>query len=177
MKPVAAVPRKRARWSGRIAPLAAFVARLFVCWAAGFLLLAFVPVVEQAAIGATVANLNMSLGWVIPDLAHAGNQFSTAGASIQIVGECTSLTPTILLCGAIVAFPASVGFKVAGLVAGSSILWIFNIVRVGVLLLVLAHRPAVFDLVHIFLWQSVTILLVVGLFALWVRFSVSKAPA
>ena len=168
--------RRRARERAGNAPPWQFVARLAGCWAAGFLLVAFVPAVDRVVNEATAACVPVTVGGLFPDLVRSGALLSGAGPTIRIVPECTSLTPTILLCGAIAAYPGAVALKLAGFVAASAILWIFNLGRIAVLLVVLDRWPAHFDFIHVYLWQSVSFLVVAGLFMLWLRLLETRTP-
>lgn len=96
-----------------------------------------------------------------------GSIFSVGATSVEIVPECTALAPTLLMMGGMLTFPASLRSKVIGIVLGSVGLWLYNLLRVYLLMFVLRHAPAHFDIVHVFLWQSLTILAVVAVFFTW----------
>ncbi len=149
--------------------LVGFVLRVLGLWATAALVIVLVPGVELWIIHATVASLAVLLPAVVPGVGLMGNEFHLGTASIQIVSDCTTLMPSALLIGAIVAYPARVVPKLAGLFAGLLLLWGFNAVRILVLLLVLVRYPAAFDLVHIYVWQTLTIAVVAAVFAVWVR--------
>jgi exosortase/archaeosortase family protein len=151
------------------APLGFFVLRLFGCWCAGFLIMTFIPGLERMAIGATVGSLVPSLRLVLPGVQRIGDQVAALGVSFQIASDCTPLVPVMLLWGAIAAISAPVSTKLIGLVAGLVILWVYNMVRIALLIVVLARFSPLFDLVHVYLWQTTTILVIVGVFALWLR--------
>ena len=146
-----------------------FVLRVLGLWAAAALVIVLVPGVERGVIHATVASLAILLPAAVHGVRVMGDEFRLGTASIQIVSDCTTLMPSALLIGAIVAYPAGVVPKLAGLFAGLLLLWGFNALRVLVLLLVLVRYPAAFDLVHIYVWQTLTIAVVAAVFAFWVR--------
>jgi exosortase/archaeosortase family protein len=113
----------------------------------------------------------------MPHVAHQGDYVQAAGSSLQIISECTPLVPAVLLCGAIAAFPAAARLRALGVAAGLVLLWIYNVLRIVVLVAVLAYKPAIFDLIHVYLWQSVTIVLVAVLFAAWLRMTEANSTA
>jgi hypothetical protein len=43
------------------------------------------------------------------------------------------------------------------------------VARILALIPVLAHRPQLFEFIHVYLWQTVTLLVVFALFLLWLR--------
>lgn len=148
-----------------------FVLRLAGVWLLGYLVVAFVPALEDAAIRATLATLVPALRLLLGRVLLVGDSVMAAGASVRIVSECTPLVPGLLLFGAIAVYPASVTRKFVGCVSGGILLWAYNVLRIAALLVVLARYPSFFDLVHVYLWQSVTLLLIAGLFLAWLRWT------
>jgi exosortase/archaeosortase family protein len=82
--------------------------------------------------------------------------------------------PTAALWIAIAAFPAPWRWKVGGLLAGAGLLWLYNMARILALVPVLAYRPQIFDFIHVYLWQTVTLLVVFALFLLWLKLQQPK---
>ncbi len=50
------------------------------------------------------------------------------------------------------------------------LLWLYNLGRILTTVVVLKNRPEWFEFVHVYLWQTVTVIAVFGLFVLWLRF-------
>jgi exosortase/archaeosortase family protein len=146
-------------------------------WASGAILFAVFPAIDRWAIRQTVGGLSFVLHILARRIAVSGNGFSLEGASVQIVSECTTLLPSLLLAGAIIAYPANTHRKLLGLTAGLALLWMFNAVRIIVLLIILARYPSVFDLIHIYLWQTLTMAVIAGIFGLWLGTGTSRATA
>ena len=147
----------------------AFAVRAAGLWLIGAVCVTFVPGVERAAIAGTVASLAALLAAVHAHPSLAGAQLAAGGNVFRIVSECTTLLPTVLLGGAILAWPAPIHARAVGSLACCAVLWLFNLVRIGVLMWVLEHWPRAFDFVHVYLWQTASLAVVVGLFAGWVR--------
>jgi exosortase/archaeosortase family protein len=146
-------------------------------WCLGFLIVALVPSVERVAIRGTLATLLPVLRAAFADVRQVVNQVSANGVTLEIVSDCTPLVGIVLLSGAILAYPSSAPLKLVGLAAGWAVLWIYDIARITALIVVLARWPGAFDLTHIYLWQTCTIAVVVGLFLLWTRLVSRGAPA
>jgi len=51
-----------------------------------------------------------------------------------------------------------------------AVLWGFNLLRIGALIAIIAWAPKTFDFVHMYLWQTATLLVVLLLFLVWLRF-------
>jgi exosortase/archaeosortase family protein len=98
-----------------------------------------------------------------------GDTFEWAGARVRIVAECTSLSATTLYLGAILAYSRGLAITFLGALAGAVVLWIYNLLRIGALVLVLHRWPQWFDVVHVYLWQSVSLVVVLSCFLAWVR--------
>ena len=81
---------------------------------------------------------------------------------------CDSIYPTAMLWSAMLAFSAPWRLKLLGLVIGAILLYSLNVLRVVCLHYVGAYFPSFFDMVHIYAWQSLFILLTLAIFLLWV---------
>jgi exosortase/archaeosortase family protein len=98
-----------------------------------------------------------------------GNTFQLGPSRIQIVGECTPLMPTLVLAAAIAAYPTTRRAQVLGILGGGLVIWAFNLFRIGTLMAVIAWWPASFDFIHMYLWQTISLLVVLLVFLLWLR--------
>lgn len=87
--------------------------------------------------------------------------------NMKIVSECTSITPTMVFIAAILSFPSSLSAKLNGLILGICALFLINLVRVVSLYYVGAHTPGHLEFVHVVVWQTVMVLLAIGLWSLW----------
>lgn len=148
-----------------------FVLRLLLGWAIAIGLLALAPGIERWAVGATVGSVaaTLRLGALHPQI--SGATIMLGDSALIIIPECTPLMPVLLLAIAMIAYPAPARWKLAGIGAGVVALWIFNIVRMLALFATLVWWPSSFKFMHVYLWQSVTLLVVSGLFMAWLRFT------
>jgi len=168
--------RQKGRRAGRNRPresrppgAIAFVLRFVAYWLGSLVLLASVPAIEGWAVQGTVACLAGMLGLVTRSVVVNNATVYAAGVSFNIISDCTPLLPTSLFFSACLAFPAPWRWKAVGLGLGVLVLWLYNLTRVLVLFWVKAHWLAVFDFVHVYLWQTATLIVVFLLFVLWLR--------
>jgi exosortase/archaeosortase family protein len=78
--------------------------------------------------------------------------------------------PFLIFAGVILAFPATWRQRAIGLLLGAATIHAFNTIRIMTLVWVLAWRRPWFDFIHVYLWQTGTILMVFATFALWSSF-------
>lgn len=87
--------------------------------------------------------------------------------AVDVENGCNGIEAIILLVAAIGAFPTGWKQKLIGIVGGFFIVEILNTFRVAMLFWLGEHFRRFFQLFHVAVWQSVIILLTVGLFLLW----------
>jgi exosortase/archaeosortase family protein len=154
---------------GSLRPVVGFLLRFAVLWVTGLVLLALLPAVERAAVRWTVASLE-AVSRVLPVESTFTPPFLyLGGISLEIVPDCTPLLPALAFAAAVTAFPASLYWKLTGLLLGTALLWLFNVVRLFALIAVLAWAPSLASFAHVFFIQTLTLLLICLLFCLWLR--------
>jgi exosortase family protein XrtM len=94
--------------------------------------------------------------------------------AIAIKRGCDAVEPTGLLCGAILAFPGSFRRKLAGMIAGTIILQVLNLVRIVTLFLIGSHLPAFFPTAHLEIWPAVFIIVAIVYFVGWKGWALEK---
>ena len=170
-------------------PARTFVVRFALLWGALLSAQAFLPSIMTGAIAGTVASAvgthkaaknkgknaaaMLRLLGARPEV--LGDTVGVGTATIQIVPECTPVLAFLTLAAAIIAFPGAARHKVLGCAAALPILWVYNLVRILTTLAVLLWAPRLFDVAHSYLWQGITICLLVGLFVAWAGI-VRRAP-
>lgn len=83
------------------------------------------------------------------DIILAGRTLrSTTGSMVTVVEGCDALRIYSVLAAAIIAYDSTIKQKITGIVIGVSMMFLFNIVRISLLLWVDIHFTAVFDLFH-----------------------------
>jgi exosortase/archaeosortase family protein len=93
---------------------------------------------------------------------------SSSMFSFQIVDLCTAVMPMLILTAAILAFPSRIKEKVVGLLVGLLGIFIVNQVRLVSLYYIGAYAPGIFETAHLLVWQSLMILLAIGIWLIWV---------
>ena len=146
-----------------------FVVRLLLGWALAIGLLAWVPGIEHWAVMSTVGSVNGALRLASLDPVVAGTTITLGQAGLRIIPECTPLMPGLLLGIAMIAYPSSLRWKLAGIGAGLGLLWLFNVVRMLALMATLVWWREGFRFLHVYLWQTITLLVVSALFLAWLR--------
>jgi exosortase/archaeosortase family protein len=160
---------RKAPHLGEVRAVLGFLGRFAAGWISTLVLLSFVPGIDRWAVRHTISSLAFFTHLFRVACTASGTTITIAGISIEIVPDCTPLMPTAALWIAIAAFPAPWRFRLAGIAAGALVLWIYNMARILALVPVLAYRPEMFEFVHVYLWQSLTLLVVFALFLLWLR--------
>lgn len=168
-------PRRESTQDDGAAPKAAprplwFVGRFLAGLVVGQVLVAWFPRLESWAIASTLDSLRFVVRWFGLPGGVDGTLFHLGPSQVEIVGECTPLMPVLVLVAAIAAYPASWRLQLLGVAAGAALLWLFNLFRIGSLMAILAWHPKSFDFVHMYLWQTVTLFVVLLIFLYWTRF-------
>jgi exosortase H (IPTLxxWG-CTERM-specific) len=121
--------------------------------------------------------LNEHTAWTLGLLLNAlGITVSTAKASVsdgglafRIIPECTALYMVGLFLCFIAFYPASVRQKTKGLLMGVPVLYLCNLVRLAATFMATRYDRKLFDVVHVYLGQVFTILVVVLSCILWMK--------
>ncbi len=165
------------RRGGPSRALAAFMVRLVVGFVACLWIHARTPQLDRWAVDATVASITAVFGIFRAPLVLMGNTISIGTTSLTIVPDCTPLMPALLATIAILAFPAPWPARLGGVVGAAIALWGYNLIRIAVLFGVMIRWPGAFGFVHVYLWQTVTVVVVVVLFMAWLRLCERILPA
>lgn len=91
------------------------------------------------------------------------------GFAVEMKDGCNAVNVTILFGAAVLAFPARWRMKAWGLLAGSLIIQILNLVRFISLFYLGQYSAAWFDFAHSYLWESLLMLDTLVIFWLWVN--------
>jgi exosortase/archaeosortase family protein len=148
-----------------------------------FLVLAFVLSAAYAYPYAADSPIELGVARYLEGYAHTAgavlglfdSQVHVEGAevlgrySLRIVKDCDAMDVNILLGSAILAFPASLGWRAAGLVSGFLAVFVMNLARICLLYFIGVSAPGVFEFAHRELFPLVLVVLVGGLFVVWAR--------
>jgi exosortase family protein XrtM len=88
-------------------------------------------------------------------------------SSLQIAKGCEGIEGILLIVAAVCAFPAGMRKKAFGLLAGVLFIYALNLTRIVGLWFTLRHKPALFDIMHIYVGQTYIIFFCVLFFMWW----------
>ena len=57
---------------------------------------------------------------------------------------------------------------------GAPLLYLFNVIRIAVLMLVGKYSPQYFDFMHLYFWQATLILMITSVWLLWITQVVNR---
>ncbi len=91
-----------------------------------------------------------------------------SGFGVEMKDGCNGVTVTILLCAAVLAFPASWKMRGLGLLAGGLTIQVLNVVRFISLFYLGQYSTSWFEFAHGYLWETLLMLDTMVVFWLWV---------
>ncbi|HKQ97819.1 MAG TPA: exosortase/archaeosortase family protein [Candidatus Polarisedimenticolia bacterium] len=140
------------------------------------LVLSAAPGIEDFAVRNTVQTMSFVLGVQAPAPGAPWNLLHVGTNDWIIVPDCTPLIPLVAMTVAMISFPSTPGWRLLGIGLGAVVLWLFNVLRLVVLAWVERWMPAAASMVHIYLFQTFTFVLVCALFVLWICLRPSGIP-
>ncbi len=108
-------------------------------------------------------------------IAVSGRALSSPRAALAIERGCDAIHPTLLFLAAVLALPAAWGRKLAGILAGSALLALLNLMRIVTLYYVRADWPKLFDVMHLEVWQATFIGIALALWIIWALWATRAA--
>lgn len=103
------------------------------------------------------------------DSTASGSQLTFGGRAVTIVMECTALQVAMIYSALVLAYPSSIKSKLIGIGLGLPLILLVNIIRLMVICFVLWWKPEYFEMMHIYVWQVVFIVVVVAMAAVWIE--------
>jgi exosortase H (IPTLxxWG-CTERM-specific) len=153
-------------------PAGRFVLLYAVILSVGFFVLALRPVNDHVVNPYTtfVAHESCVVLNLFGEHAHVTGQIlSSARFSVAIFNGCNGLEAILIFASGVLAFPAKWKKKAIGLILGFVTIQVVNAIRVVSLFYIGVYRPSWFSASHVFVWQSLIILLGVVMWVIWVR--------
>ncbi len=98
-----------------------------------------------------------------------GVNVASGSYAVLVISECTIMAPLAIYSAAVLAVPAHFKTKVLGVALGFGVLSAVNLIRTTSLFFLGSAAPELMDVVHLLVWQSLMVLLAVGLWLLWMR--------
>jgi len=101
------------------------------------------------------------------------NEYLISGSfKLKIARGCEGIEGVIILLAAILAFPAGIKFKSMGVIVGVFVIYSLNLFRVAGLYYTLKYKPGLFDMMHIYVGQTLIILVAFLYFIIWLTLQV-----
>jgi archaeosortase B (VPXXXP-CTERM-specific) len=88
--------------------------------------------------------------------------------AVKIIDECTGIYEMLIFAAAVLAFPTTLVKKGLGLVLGCPLIYVFNVLRIAVLILVGRFWPRGFDFMHLYFWQATMIVMITAVWLIWI---------
>lgn len=145
-----------------------FIARFSGLWLLGIGILSLFPSVSQFEVRLTSWKLGHVLTALGIDFTSHDAEFRIGASRILIVPDCTPLVPTVLLSSAILAYPARLTWRAAGIGAGILVLGAFNLLRILLVIAANLWVPRLAEGIHVHFFQTLTLVILCGLFAAWI---------
>ncbi len=147
---------------------------LIIAW------LALYPVLMESQ---SLDGLNRLVAGLTAYLLHLmGNEITVSGAfvssplfSMEVGNECTGIVPAVLLLCGVLAYPSPLMKKFICVLYGIPIIFLVNLVRTASLYYIGVYLPGYFEVAHFVVWQSITILVVIAIWIVWIS-RVVNAP-
>ena len=97
-------------------------------------------------------------------------------SALLIERGCDAVQPSALFVAAVLASPVVWWSRVAGMVAGTVLLMLLNLVRIVTLYFAQIHFPRIFETLHVEVWQALFIFLAVLLWVGWAAWALRQRP-
>ena len=97
---------------------------------------------------------------------------SAGGFGVEIITECSPIYMLILFSSFVLAYPTTLKKKAIGLLFGIPFLFAMNTLRLVVGFIAGMWRPDLFEYVHVYLWQTIIIILVFISCLVWLHYMV-----
>ena len=101
------------------------------------------------------------------DITVTGSSIHSPRLTANVIRGCDAVEAIALYVCAILAFPLPFLKKLLGIIAGTFLLLILNLIRIVSLFLIGAYSTKLYDLMHIDVWQAIFIFFAVLLWILW----------
>lgn len=108
---------------------------------------------------------------------RSGTTLSVGNSGLDVISECSGVHIAILFTAGVLAFPTTWRARARGLLAGLPLIFAINILRITSLGFIVRYRAALLPLFHEYLWQVLFVLVVAGLYLLWIERMVPREGA
>jgi exosortase/archaeosortase family protein len=114
-----------------------------------------------------LVNISLPVLSLFGEASAHDNRLLFNGFNAVLVEECNGVLPTYIYLSAVLAFPCAWRAKGWGVLIGIPGIFLINLIRVIMLMVLGASRPEIFDQVHIYVWQALIIAFTGALWVFW----------
>jgi exosortase H (IPTLxxWG-CTERM-specific) len=93
----------------------------------------------------------------------------TKSFAMEVRDGCNGINVVVLLWAAILAYPASLKWKLIGLGGGLVAIQVLNLFRLISLFYLGQYSPSIFEFAHLYMWELLIIIDAMVVFNLWIR--------
>lgn len=93
---------------------------------------------------------------------------------VRIVDECTGVFEMVIFAAAVLAFPTGWRKKLFGLLLGLPAIYLFNLLRIILLVVVGSQSYATFEFMHLYFWQVTLIIIIASIWIAWLTLVVYR---
>lgn len=147
-----------------------FLVKFFGILVAAYLFIAWSPVNDRVIVPFTqmIAEGSAAVLKAIGEqVAVSGTIIRSSRFGVNVNNGCNGVEAMLILLASIMAFPASMKARAAGLALGALAVQLLNAVRIVSLYLLGAYQPRLFEIFHTAVWQIVIILAAIVFFLFW----------
>lgn len=87
---------------------------------------------------------------------------------VKIIDECTGIYEMLIFTAAVLAFPTTWRDKGLGILMGCPMIYLFNLLRIAMLIVVGRFWPPAFDFMHVYFWQATMIVMITTVWLIWI---------
>ncbi|MDH3211725.1 MAG: exosortase H [Myxococcales bacterium] len=102
------------------------------------------------------------------DVGLADRVVTYAGFPVKIIEECTGIYEVLIFAAAVLAFPTGWKKKALGFALGAPLIYLLNVVRILLLIVVGRYHHASFEFMHLYFWQATMIAMITSIWLLWI---------
>ena len=123
-----------------------------------------------------IGPLNRHFAWITAKVlwlvgvhaTSAGRVVTLSSFAVEIKNNCNAIYEVGLYAAAVWAYPAAWRDRLLGTLGGASVLYVVNVLRILTLLTVGLLQPAWFEVMHLYVWQTLFLLVVTTCWLAWV---------
>jgi len=160
-------------------PITRFCLLFLGLLASSTILLGF-KIIEHYLYDSVTEIIASQAAWILKTLGMevttSGIIISGEGFSVKIGANCNAIFEMFLFLSAVIAFPALLKEKLIGGILGAIFIYLINLLRIAFLFLVGIYSPQYFEVIHLYIMQSVYIVLIAMLWLFWVGNCVRSVP-